>query len=98
MIEVFEEEYDITIEDDDRMYEIKSALQSLRPVERKIFLTYVESGTYSETARQFRVSVPTAKRYIVEIKNKIINKLDDDNRVIDASGGSQSHLSQRVSL
>ena len=78
-IEVDEKEYGITMEDDDRMYKIKDAIQALRPVERKIFLTYVESGTYSETARQFKVSVPTAKRYIVEIKNKIISKIEEEN-------------------
>ena len=77
-IEVDEKEYGITMEDDDRMYKIKDAIQALRPVERKIFLTYVESGTYSETARQFKVSVPTAKRYIVEIKNKIISKIEEE--------------------
>ena len=78
MVEIDEREYEVTIEDDDRMYTLKTAIQGLRPVERKIFLTYVESGTYSETARQFNVSVPTAKRYIVEIKNKIINMIEND--------------------
>ena len=78
MVEIDERDYDITIDDDDMMYRLKSAIQALRPVERKIFLTYVESGTYSETARQFNVSVPTAKRYVVEVKNKIISKIEDD--------------------
>lgn len=78
MVEIDERDYDITIDDDDMMYRLKSAIQALRPVERKIFLTYVESGTYSETARQFNVSVPTAKRYVVEVKNKILSKIEDD--------------------
>ena len=79
MVEIDEKDYGITIDDDDMMYRLKSAIQALRPVERKIFLTYVESGTYSETARQFNVSVPTAKRYVVEVKNKILSKIEDDN-------------------
>lgn len=83
-IDIYEEEYRPTMEDDDRMYKLKMAIRSLRPVERKIFLTYVESGTYSETARTFHVSVPTAKRYIIEIKERIIKTIDDDNRDVDA--------------
>ena len=79
MVEIDPKEYEFNEwEDDDRMKRIKDALQSLKPVERKIFLTYVESGTYSETARQYNVSVPTAKKYLIEIKNKILNKIDND--------------------
>jgi DNA-directed RNA polymerase specialized sigma24 family protein len=91
MVDIDPKEYEFNEwEDDDRMKTIKDALQSLRPVERKIFLTYVESGTYSETARTFKVSVPTAKKYLVEIKNKLLSKieLEDDNRSIDADDNS----------
>ena len=91
MVEIDPKEYEFNEwDDDDRMKRIKDALQSLKPVERKIFLTYVESGTYSETARQYNVSVPTAKRYLIEIKNKLLSKieLEDDNRSIDVDGNS----------
>lgn len=77
-VDIYEEEYSPTMEDDDRMYKLKMAIRSLRPVERKIFLTYVESGTYSETARTFHVSVPTAKRYLLDIKNKLIEMMEEE--------------------
>ena len=89
MIEIYEEEFNPDpILDDDRLYTLKKALMSLRPVERKIFLTYVESGTYSETARQYHVSVPTAKRYLIDIKNKLIEMMEDDIDDVDADGHS----------
>lgn len=65
------EDYLINDEDDDRIYDIKMALTMLTPVERKIFLTYTELGSYSATAREFSVSSPTIKSYILDIKNKI---------------------------
>ena len=84
--EIFEEDYDFSNNDDDRLYEIKDALKRLRPVERKIFLTYVELGTYSGVAREFGVSVPTACNYIRNIREKIktiIMENDNDNRPTD---------------
>lgn len=83
--EIFEEDYDFNIEDDDRMATIKEAIKSLRPVERKIFLVYVELGTYSGVAREFGVSVPTACNYIRNIREKLKTIIDkeDDNRPTD---------------
>lgn len=99
MIEIYEEDY-LTVDpmkDDDEQLQLKEAILSLRPVERRIFLTYTEAGTYSETARQFNVSVPTAKRYINEVRDKIINKITNyDNDDVEFtpypsySGGSVS--------
>lgn len=61
-----------TEEDDDQMIGIKENLRKLRPVELKIFMTYVDLGTYAATAREFNVSAPTIKSYINKIKEKII--------------------------
>lgn len=61
-----------TEEDDDTMLGIKENLKKLRPVELKIFMTYVHLGTYAATAREFNVSAPTIKSYINKIKEKII--------------------------
>lgn len=77
--EIFEEDYEINNNDDDRIYSIKEALKRLRPVERKIFLTYVELGTYSGVAREFGVSVPTACNYIRNIREKIKTIIDKEN-------------------
>ena len=59
------------IEDDDEMFLIKQALSSLTSVQRKIYLTYLESGTYTATAKEFGVSVPTIRTYINNINDII---------------------------
>lgn len=68
-----------TLEDDDLLYTLKEAIQSLRPVERKIFLTYTELGTYTQAAKTFHVSVPTIRKYLAEIREKIKNYINNDN-------------------
>lgn len=57
--------------DDDLMLGIKEAVQRLNTIQKKIFLTYVELGSYAATGREFGVSTPTAKKYINEIKSKL---------------------------
>lgn len=59
------------LEDDDEMMLIKKAIESLTPVQRKIWLAYVDNGTYSSTAKQFKVSTPTVRNYIQDIRKKI---------------------------
>lgn len=67
------------IEDDDEMYLIKEAVEkALNPVQRKIFLTYTELGTYTATAKEFKVSVPTIKAYIQGLRGKIYEYVDDN--------------------
>lgn len=68
-----------TLEDDDLLYTLKEAIQNLRPVERKIFLTYTELGTYTQAAKTFHVSVPTIRKYLAEIREKIKNYINNDN-------------------
>lgn len=70
--EDIEEYITITEEDDDVMVDIKTRLRELKPMERKIFLTYTELGTFAATAREFNVSPPTIKTYINNIKEKIL--------------------------
>lgn len=70
--------------DDDRLRNVKDAIMELTPAERKIFLTYVETESYAATAREYNVSAPTAKAYILTVKNKIERlmnngKSDSDN-------------------
>ena len=66
---------DFNDEDDDMLYSLREAINKLTPVERKIFLTYCELQTFSATARQFNVSGPCIKSYILNIKSKILNNL-----------------------
>lgn len=56
------------IEDDDMMYRVKEAVDGLNSVQKKIFLTYTELGSYAAVGREFGVSTPTAKKYIERIK------------------------------
>lgn len=73
--DLIKQDYEINDEDDDVLYNIKKALAELRPMERKIFLVYTELGSFAGVARQFNVSAPTAKTYINNIKDKILNSL-----------------------
>ena len=63
------------LQDDDHIYHIKEAVSKLNTIQRQIFLTYTELGTYTETARHYKVSVPTMRKYIQEIREKIFNNL-----------------------
>lgn len=74
--ELISKDYIINDNDDDTIRTIKEAIAKLTPAERKIWLTYVEFGTYSDTAREYSVSAPTAKTKILEIKNKILSQME----------------------
>lgn len=63
------------MEDDDKMLHIKEAVDSLNSIQKKIFLTYVELGSYAATAREFKVCASTAKKYIKQIKSLIWERL-----------------------
>lgn len=58
--------------DDDALRTLKERILSLRPAERRILLTYIDFGTYSETAREFNVSSTCIRKYINDIRNKLI--------------------------
>ena len=76
------EDYTPNDRDDDRLRNIKDAMLQLTPAELKIWLTYVEYGTYSDTAKEYNVSAPTAKTYVNRVKNKILDivkQYDGDN-------------------
>ena len=77
--QLIEEEYMMHgPDDDDEMYQLKEALKNaLNPLERKIFITYLECGTYSATAKLFKVSKPTVSKYVNNLKNKIIEYVDN---------------------
>lgn len=79
-IQIYDEDYALTMEDDDRMAKIKEAVFALNSIQRKIFLTYVEIGTYAGTAKEYGVSVPTIKKYLKKIKENILKHIDDDNK------------------
>ncbi len=64
-----------TDKDDDKMLHIKEAVDSLNSLQKKIFLTYCELGSYAALARYYKVSKPTAKKYIQQIRDKIYDNL-----------------------
>lgn len=59
---------------DDR-YDLVSIIGELTLPERRILLTYAETGTYAETARIFNVNPKTVKNYIEKLRMKIFEKL-----------------------
>lgn len=74
--EKWAEEYEPNyMEDDDTIVRLKEAIGKLNYVQRKIYLHYVELGSYAACARAFGVSNPTIKSYITQIKEKIFNNL-----------------------
>lgn len=66
------------VEDDENMYNLKEIISKLNEAEQRIMLLYVDSGSYSEVARQMNCTSPTAKTYIERVKNKIIKILEDE--------------------
>lgn len=64
-----------TMNDTDEIYQLKTAVQRLNTLQKKIFLTYSELGTYTETAKKYGVSTPTIKKYINEIRAKIFKNI-----------------------
>lgn len=78
--ELIEEEYLLHNEEteDDEMYWLKEALKNaLSPLERKIYITYLENETYAATAKLYKVSIPTLSKYICGLKKKIIDYVDN---------------------
>lgn len=67
------DEYTLTsTEDDDTTLKIKQAISKyLSPIELKIFLYYCELKSYAAVAREFNVSPPTVRTYLLKIKDKI---------------------------
>ena len=61
--------------DDDHMLHIKEAVDKLDSLSKLIFLTYCELGSYAALARHYKVSKPTAKKYVNNIKQRIYDNL-----------------------
>ena len=70
------ESIDIDFNDDDCIRAIREGIKGLSLPERKIFIMYCEEQTYSAVAKALNCSVPTASKYIREVKNKILGKVD----------------------
>lgn len=77
--ELIEEEYTTHNDwENDEVYWLKEALlNALNPLERKIYITYLENGTYAAVAKMFKVTTPTVSRYINNLKTKIIDYVDN---------------------
>lgn len=71
----FNEYTEIQITDDDTLIVIKEAIEKMRPMEQRLWIDYVECGTFAALARKYNVSAPTAKTYIMRLKEKIFDAL-----------------------
>ena len=72
-IKPLEAEYMEHLETDtDELYWTKECLKNeFTPVQRKIFVTYLELGTYKATAELFNDSQPTVQKYIKNLVETI---------------------------
>ena len=59
------------IEDDDCMRRIREEIKNLPLPERKIFLLYLEVGSFTEVSKELHCSVPTASHKVKAIRDKI---------------------------
>lgn len=77
--QLIEEEYLLhNDQEDDEMYWLKEGLKNaLNPLERKIYITWLENETYAATAKLFKVTTPTLSAYINNLKKKIIDYVDE---------------------
>ena len=66
---------EIQITDDDTLIVIKEAIEKMSHMERRLWIDYVECGTFAALARKYNVSAPTAKTYIMRLKEKILDAL-----------------------
>ena len=71
----FNEYTEIQITDDDTLIVIKEAIEKMRPMEQRLWIDYVECGTFAALARKYNVSAPTAKTYIMRLKEKILDAI-----------------------
>lgn len=76
--EQYEGDYiNIGLDDDDCLEGLRERIRALPLPERKIFLMWVELGTYSEVAKILHCSVPTVSSKIRAILEKL--KIDIDS-------------------
>lgn len=71
----FNEYTEIQITDDDTLRVVKETIENMRPMEQRLWIDYVESGTFAALARKYNVSAPTAKTYIMRLRDKILDAL-----------------------
>ena len=76
MMKDINEYTEIQITDDDTLIVIKQAIEKMRPMEQRLWIDFVECGTFAALARKYNVSAPTAKTYIMRLKDKILNALE----------------------
>ena len=68
------EEYKPTSADTDEWLAIKTAIFSgLTDAERILWIHYCEIGSYAGLARYFHNSIPTCRKRITEVREKIID-------------------------
>ena len=82
MMKDINEYTEIQISDDDTLMVIKATIEKMRPMEQRLWIDYVECGTFAALARKYNVSAPTAKTYIMRLKEKILDALKayEDNK------------------
>lgn len=67
-----------TEEDDDdslqKKEQIRKGLKNLNDIELRIFKSYIDNPCFAALSRKYNVSTPTVKKYIENLKEKILWK------------------------
>lgn len=66
-------------EDDEKVDKLKRIIEKLPAPEKTLFLLYIEYGTFKAVGEMLGVSCVTAANAIKDIRNKIIDKLENDD-------------------
>lgn len=82
-------DYSPNEEDDDRIREIKERIMRLPLPKKKIMLIWIESGSFSKTAKVLGVSVPTVSKYVKMTLKEIGYDYRDTDDSNDNESGSQ---------
>ena len=75
MMKDINEYTEIQITDDDTLIVIKEAIEKMRPMEQRLWIDKIECGTFAALARKYYVSAPTAKTFIMRLKEKLLDAL-----------------------
>ncbi len=78
LLREYEDKEENIMEDTDELLEIYDAVNALNEADRIILYLYAELGSLRAVGRTLGVSYSTARKAVQEIKNKIYEKLNND--------------------
>ena len=62
-----EKEYEPSLDDSEKLDFIKTRLNGITPAKRRIFIMWIELGSYAAVARILHCTYPTVKKIITQV-------------------------------